>query len=273
MVPTPSLLALDFDGVICNGLVEYFQTAWRTYCQIWSPDTPTPPEGLAERFYRLRPVIETGWEMPVLIRAQMQGIDEAAILANWGQIAQHILVEDEIEPKILATKLDGLRDNWTATDLDEWLSLHGFYPGVIYKLKTLLDSPVRLFIITTKEGRFVRSLLQKQGLDVPDRQLFGKESGQPKHQVLRDLLVEYATEGQPPVIWFVEDRLKTLQNVQKYGELDEVGLYLADWGYNTASERQAAEEDDRIRVLSLEQFNQDFSSWDSTQRSVMCNSQ
>lgn len=270
-MPTPNLLALDFDGVICNGLVEYFQTAWRTYCQIWSPDESDPPEGLAERFYRLRPVIETGWEMPVLIRAQMQGIDEAAILANWGQIARQISIEDGIEPEILATKLDGLRDNWIATDLDGWLSLHGFYPGTIQKLKTLLNSPVRVLIITTKEGRFVRSLLRKQGIDFPDRQLFGKESGQPKHQVLRDLLVEYATEGQTPAIWFVEDRLKTLQNVQKYEELAEVGLYLADWGYNTAAERQVAKEDDRLRVLSLEQFNEDFSSWDSKQRSVMGN--
>ncbi|MCY7286501.1 MAG: HAD family hydrolase, partial [Cyanobacteria bacterium CAN_BIN43] len=32
----PTLLALDFDGVLCNGLMEYFQTAWRVYCQIWS---------------------------------------------------------------------------------------------------------------------------------------------------------------------------------------------------------------------------------------------
>jgi phosphoglycolate phosphatase-like HAD superfamily hydrolase len=260
-VPTPNLLALDFDGVICNGLVEYFQTAWRTYCQIWSPDDSTPPEGFAESFYRLRPVIETGWEMPILICAKMQGIDEEAILANWGQIAQKILVEEGLEPKTLAAQLDGLRDNWIASDLDGWLSLHQFYPGVVQQVQKLLDSPIQVFIITTKEGRFVRSLLQQQGIDFPTQQLFGKESGKPKHQVLRELLAEYTKEAQPPVIWFVEDRLKTLQNVQKYGELAEVGLYLANWGYNTAAERQEADEDDLIRVLSIEQFSQDFSVW------------
>ncbi|MGB3560402.1 MAG: HAD hydrolase-like protein [Geitlerinemataceae cyanobacterium] len=260
-MPTPHLLALDFDGVICNGLVEYFQTAWRTYCQIWSPDDSTPPEGFAESFYRLRPVIETGWEMSVLIRAQMQGLSEEAILANWRQIAQNILVEEGLEPKTLATQLDGFRDNWIASDLDGWLSLHEFYPGVIQRLQKLLESPIQLFIITTKEGRFVRSLLQQQGIDFPFQQLFGKESGKPKHQVLRELSIEYTTAGKPPTIWFVEDRLKTLQNVQKYGELAEVGLYLADWGYNTAAERQEAEEDNRIRLLSLEQFSQDLLSW------------
>ncbi|MHC5726941.1 MAG: HAD family hydrolase, partial [Nostoc sp.] len=33
---SPTILALDFDGVICDGLIEYFEVSWRTYCQIWS---------------------------------------------------------------------------------------------------------------------------------------------------------------------------------------------------------------------------------------------
>jgi 3-deoxy-D-manno-octulosonate 8-phosphate phosphatase KdsC-like HAD superfamily phosphatase len=27
----PQTLALDFDGVLCDGLLEYFETAWRAY--------------------------------------------------------------------------------------------------------------------------------------------------------------------------------------------------------------------------------------------------
>ena len=56
----PNILALDFDGVLCNGLEEYFLTAWRTYCQVWEPASQEPTEDLALVFYRLRPVIETG---------------------------------------------------------------------------------------------------------------------------------------------------------------------------------------------------------------------
>ncbi|TAF20763.1 MAG: HAD family hydrolase, partial [Nostocales cyanobacterium] len=39
---SPTILALDFDGVICDGLIEYFEVAWRTYCQIWSSAKDTP---------------------------------------------------------------------------------------------------------------------------------------------------------------------------------------------------------------------------------------
>jgi hypothetical protein len=182
------ILALDFDGVICNGLIEYFQTAWRTYCRIFSPAAIDPTPQLAESFYRLRPVIETGWEMPILIAAQSQGIAEEEILKNWAEIADRIVAENRLNPKEVANLLDGLRDEWIASDLDGWLSLHQFYPGVVESLKLPIDSSILPIIITTKEGRFVRSLLAQEGIELPDSQLYGKEVGKPKHQVLRELI-------------------------------------------------------------------------------------
>ena len=95
-VDTSSILALDFDGVVCDGLIEYFETAWRTYCQIWSPSSYTPSAEIAASFYRLRPVIETGWEMPILIKALVEGISEQEILQQWGEISQSIVAKRQI---------------------------------------------------------------------------------------------------------------------------------------------------------------------------------
>ncbi|MEA5577428.1 HAD family hydrolase [Anabaena sp. UHCC 0451] len=256
---SPTILALDFDGVICDGLIEYFEVAWRTYCQIWSSAKDTPPDDLALRFYRLRPVIETGWEMPVLIKALIEGFSDEKILQEWVNITPHILAADNLEAKAVARKLDSLRDEWIATDLDAWLSLHKFYPGVIEKLKMTLDSGVQLFIVTTKEGRFVKRLLQKEGVDLPDTAIFGKEVKRPKYETLRELIEK--AEHKPVKLWFVEDRLKTLQLVQQQSDLDHVQLFLADWGYNTQPEREAGQNDAHIRVISLSDFSQDFSSW------------
>lgn len=248
---TSKILAFDFDGVICNGLIEYFQTAWRTYCKIWSPAETNPPDRLAESFYRLRPVIETGWEMPVLIKAQLQGIAEAELLQNWVEIASAIVRQDGLNPSDIGTELDGLRDEWIASDLEGWLSLHQFYPGVVETLQALCNSPIVPTIITTKEGRFVRSLLGQQGIELPNDRLYGKESGKPKHQVLREIL----ERDRPSAIAFIEDRLKTLQSIQKYDDLNTVKLYLADWGYNTQSEREAAAENPAIQVISLDRLH------------------
>ncbi|MBO1057479.1 MAG: HAD family hydrolase [Dolichospermum sp. JUN01] len=256
---SPTILALDFDGVVCDGLIEYFEVAWRTYCQIWSPINDTPPDDLALRFYRLRPVIETGWEMPVLIKALIEGFSDDQILQSWTNITPQILAADNLEAKAVSTKLDHLRDEWIQTDLNGWLSLHRFYPGVIERLKITLKSEIQLYIVTTKEGRFVKQLLQQEGVNLPPENIFGKEVKRPKYETLRELIKK--ANIQNVSLWFVEDRLKTLQLVKQQSDLDNVKLFLADWGYNTQPEREAGKNDPRIQLISLSHFAHDFSTW------------
>ena len=45
----PDVLALDFDGVLCDGMREYFETSRRTYAKAW-PEEPAPGEDLLPRF-------------------------------------------------------------------------------------------------------------------------------------------------------------------------------------------------------------------------------
>ena len=251
----PTILALDFDGVLCDGKVEYFATTWQTYCQVWQPASLEPPEDLAPGFYRLRPVIETGWEMPLLLRAMIQGIPEDEILLNWQPIAQELLRTENLQASELGPLLDKQRDRSISTDLAGWLAYHRFYPGVVPRVRSLFESPVEPVIITTKEERFVRKLLQQQGIEFSEGKIYGKGCKRPKYEILREL------GGSVEKIWFIEDRLKTLRLVEQQPDLEPVKLYLADWGYNTASERESVRNTDRIRLLSLEQFVQDFSAW------------
>lgn len=245
-----SILALDFDGVICDGLVEYFASTKRAYQQIWSDEQID--DNLAPSFYQLRPVIETGWEMPILLRALVKGIGEAEILKDWNAIALKILNSEGLDKATVVKKLDGVRDNWIKHDLDSWLSLHRFYPGMIEHLQQIIDSAVELYIVTTKEGRFVKKLLQQQGINLPEAQIIGKESKRPKYETLRIIRDKHQTGGENLSIVFVEDRLKALEMVAQQPDLEFVGLFLADWGYNLESDRNLAQQDQRIQLLSLE---------------------
>lgn len=258
----PDILAFDFDGVICDGLIEYFQTAWKAYCRIWNPTPQTPPDGLAERFYPLRPVVESGWEMPVLLRSLLLGATHDEILSDWQAIAHRRIELEGLTPTELAQAVDGVRDEWIARDADEWLAQHRFYPGVINRLRQCLDEIPQVFIISTKEGRFIQQLLQQEQIEITSSQIYGKEVRQPKHETLRQLTHRYAHAHQRnPDLWFIEDRLKTLHTVQSHPDLEHVRLYLADWGYNTEGDRTMAQQDTRIQLLSLSTFSQPFSDW------------
>ena len=253
----PDVVAFDFDGVICDGLIEYFQTAWRAYCRLFKPETNEPPAGLAERFYPLRPVIETGWEMPMLLRALILGKADDEIIAGWPAMALPYLAAANLEKAEAAKILDGERDTWIATDLDGWLAQHRFYPNLLSVLQTCLGKRPT-YIVSTKEGRFIQKLLQQSGVAMPPEQILGKEVKRPKYETLRLLTADHRTHGQPPTIWFIEDRIKALQSVKKQPDLNHVELFLADWGYNLAPERQTAQADGRIDLLSLDSVVQKF---------------
>jgi phosphoglycolate phosphatase-like HAD superfamily hydrolase len=258
----PAILALDFDGVVCDGLIEYFQTAWQAYCQLFLETVKEPPEGLAERFYPLRPVIETGWEMPLLVHALRQGVADEAVLDHWPALVQEILAETKVDPNTAMAAVDGVRDRWIQSDLDGWLDLHRFYPGVIERLQGAIAAGVFPFIISTKEGRFIQALLQKEGVDFPREQIIGKEIKQPKPKTLRQIQ-QSPPDGleQSTPIWFVEDRLQTLDKVKADDALQDITLFLADWGYNTQAEKERAASDSRIHLLSLSQLVREFSAW------------
>lgn len=265
MVAAPGILALDFDGVLCDGLVEYFQTAWKAYCQLFSEGEKSPPDGLAEQFYPLRPVIETGWEMPLLLHALQQGVKDTDVLDHWQSIVQDILQDTGIDPDVAMSAVDGTRDRWIRDDLQGWLSLHRFYPGVIERLQQAIASDVFPLIISTKEGRFIHSLLAQAGVELSRNRIIGKEIKQPKTVTLRQLQQTPPTEAaRSEPIWFVEDRFKTLVKVKAQDDLQDITLFLVDWGYNTAAEKEKAVNDSRIHLLSLSQLVREFSAWTET---------
>ncbi|MEL4896437.1 HAD family hydrolase [Crocosphaera sp. Alani8] len=259
MSNTPKILALDFDGVICNGLKEYFQTTLRTYQKLWNSHSEDNLESCANSFYQLRPVIETGWEMPILLRALVLEYEKPNIVSNWHQICSEIVTKENLNKEEVMATLDGVRDDWIKTDLDNWLALHEFYPGVLEKLGQILNSSTRLYIVTTKEGRFVKQLLKQQNLSFPEVNIFGKEVKQPKYETLRQILKN--NQETPNNLWFIEDLLKTLKKVQSQDDLKQVNLFLADWGYNTSKTHELVNQDNEIYLLSLNKFSQDFSKW------------
>ena len=120
-IQSPQILALDFDGVICNGLVEYFQTTHRAYCYIWNQEFPEPSAELASSFFALRPLIETGWEMPILLRALISGIPEPQIWQSWLEIKREIIATAKLNQQEIAQQVDSVRDDWIQNDLENWL--------------------------------------------------------------------------------------------------------------------------------------------------------
>jgi phosphoglycolate phosphatase-like HAD superfamily hydrolase len=269
VTPHPTILALDFDGVVCEGMREYFESSRRTCERMW-PQGPPVTAGFFAPFSDLRPVIETGWEMPILLRALALGMPPARLAREWAAAREDVLASDGAPRGVVLDRLrrmlDDVRRAWIDQDSSDWLTHHALYCPVD-DLRRVVAVPARTVIVTTKEGEFARRLLEHWGIGVAE--IYGKESGTHKCDNLVQLLQEHsAKHGAVPTLWFVEDRLETLQCVRGCAAtrsvLEAVRLFLAAWGYNTEAARDRARADPRIRLLTLTQFTAGPATWIET---------
>ncbi len=244
------LVALDFDGVLCDSASETAETAWRAGGAIWPDwrDRPVPEEHVA-RFRRLRPVLETGYQSIPLMRLAVTEPDEARTLAAFPDLCEQILAQAGMTRQQSINLFGATRDAWIRDDLPGWLGRHAFYPGTIQALQALRRQ-ARVIILTTKQERFVQALLKGQAVELPPEAIFGLERGFKKEELLERFLAE--PEVDKADCHFVEDRLETLQRVLTRPRLAPLNLYLAEWGYVTDSERKRARTCDRIRVIGLD---------------------
>jgi hypothetical protein len=260
----PDILAIDFDGVLGDGMREYFETSRRTYARVW-PGGPAVGDDAFPAFRRLRPVIMTGWEMPLLLRAIVLGQPEGTLAAGWEAVRDRLVagggggLPGSALVDRLAHNLDEVRREWIATDQAGWLAENVPYCPPA-ELRRLLAEAGRAVLVTTKEGEFARRILDDWGVTLAA--IEGKEAGTHKCENLRALIAEHvAAHGRRPRLWFVEDRLETLQHVTTHADLADVGLFLAAWGYNTEATRAAVAKDPRVRLLDLDWFRRGLTAW------------
>src|SRR3954470_2676195 len=138
----PRILALDFDGVVCDGRPEYFETAWQAYVAAWPKPalTAARPAAIAARFSELRPLIESGWEMPLMVHALLAGVGDDALTdrAAWLKAAPGLMKAAGGGCGAGGKALNPGRDGLFARRPGPWGRLHPFLPGVAAKVRAPL---------------------------------------------------------------------------------------------------------------------------------------
>ncbi len=229
------IYALDFDGVICDSAVETAITGWKAAGSIWSDMPKDVPQAMIDRFRLIRPNIETGYEAISAMRLLFLGGTVESIVSGYGEKIQALLTEAHVTVDDLKKLFGETRDVWIADDLADWVNMNPLFTGVAAKLQKL-GHQCSWYVVTTKQERFVKQILKANAIDLADERIFGLDRNMSKVEVLKGLLQTHPNE----TIYFVEDRLPTLLNVLKTGELAGVKLIFALWGYNTAEDKVLA---------------------------------
>ena len=251
---SPSLLVFDFDGVIVDGMNEYWWSARRACLQL-NPAVDLP-ESTPPQFRQLRPWIHHGWEMVLsaaLISEQRGPLEQLGVQAfvhDYTAQCTAALERFGWTPALLQQTLEVVRADAVRTDRDSWLALHQPYPGVPERLTAFSQENIAWAVLTTKARDFTAELLASMGLK-PER-LDGHESGS-KPEVLRRLACDWTLEG------FVEDRRPTLETVRTTPGLETLPCWLVSWGYLRPTD--VTDLSGGIRLLRPEQFAAPLADW------------
>ena len=221
------LLVFDFDGVLMDGMPEYWWSARRA-AQGLDPSLVLPEQAPAA-FAALRPQIHKGWEM-VLVAAALARPDFSleAWLRNYDQALALELAQVTASEEALQAALETVRDTALREDPAAWLALHRFFPGVERRLRQLGEEGVPWLVLTTKGGAYATRLLEAAGLE--PQAVYGHERGSKP-----DVLLSLRNAERP--LWFVEDRRPTLERVRTTPGLEPVRCFLALWGYLAPGDR------------------------------------
>jgi phosphoglycolate phosphatase-like HAD superfamily hydrolase len=242
------IYVFDFDGVICESVMETAITGWKAANTIWGDMPDLVPQEKIDQFRLVRPVIETGYE--AILAMRLLYLDESieAIRNGYSEKFKELKTNADLTLDGLKKLFGDTRDAWIENDLTDWLRMNPLYEGVAERLQEL-GQHSSWYIATTKHERFVKLILQANQVNLADEQIFGLDRNMSKMEVLKGLLQTHPNE----TIYFVEDRLPTLMSVLRNEELSKVKLFLALWGYNTAKDKTIAAKE-AITALHLEDF-------------------
>lgn len=245
------LIALDFDGVICDSAIETAMTAWKAAGYLWNEMNNSPPSSqLIEQFRQVRPRLKTGYEAILIVRLLQQGECVETLLTDYRVKQQQAIESSKQDIAGLKQLFGQTRDLWIDQDKDHWLKMNPLFLGVAKKLQALNQQQIPWSIITTKQERFVSQILAAYEIKLPYEKIFGLDRNLSKETVLIDLLGQYPQHE----IHFVEDRLPTLMKVMAYPQLHAVKLFFATWGYNTHADKIQAIHQPRIESITLPNF-------------------
>ena len=253
-----SLLVFDFDGVIIDGISEYWESSNKAFINLVQENINTlnVQTNIPKAFKDLRPWVQYGWEM-VLIAAELSRpksklkIEGFKIFANnYHENCKEALKVWNWSPHDLQKSLDNTRKDSINNDLLSWLNAHKAFPGIINRLIQFQSEGYEIAILTTKSAEFTFQILKS--INFKPNMLFGHESGTKKN-VLLNLSKKFIIKA------FIEDRRATLERIISTPELIKIPCYLATWGYLKPQDFEHLPSN--IQLLDLKTLNTPITNW------------
>lgn len=217
-------MILDFDGVICDSIYECFLVAYNAYLRVEGQNVNkllfTSSETLKRYFVRNRHFVRPAREYYILFKWYEMFHGKDLSLRRFKQLNAEYIDK--------CTKFSSIfyvvREEFRSKSKDKWLKLNQVYPGVIKGIYEL-SSFFKVYILTTKDRKSVKLILDNKGLTIKDEIIYSKENNSSKIDSAKVILRK--NNCKPGNAWFVDDNIEYLDELSSLG----INCCLARWGF------------------------------------------
>ncbi|MFC1746926.1 hypothetical protein ACFLZR_01160 [Candidatus Neomarinimicrobiota bacterium] len=218
------ILALDFDGVICDSLEECLVSTWNAWHRLrgsdeWAETTSSIPMGIAHRFRRNRHFARNAPEFWCIIHWAITEETDIPQDQYPALVAEHAASMAAFEPVFFES-----RHRLSTADPEQWLALHTMYPEFLDGWDDL-RSVYPVYIVTTKDLKSVRMFNRHWSLGIPDDHLWTKERALPKADMIRHIAFRHHLPMHR--IFFVDDH----PDIGRSVSATEANCFWASWGF------------------------------------------
>ncbi|MEE3649869.1 MULTISPECIES: HAD family hydrolase [unclassified Brenneria] len=230
------LIAMDFDGVVVDGVDECMLIAWnvlhdRPLGDFNQDVLQKIPRQMASRFKKLRNFVR----------------HDGHFIASFSELGNEVMNNDEFsaiyesfspkEKDIFRDKFIQYRKQARNTYPIFWAKLH----RPLLDISKLFSTSHDIYIVSGKDEDSISFILREHGLNVPTEKIFGRMTD--KNETLTSLKLIAAAKNEEML--FIDDNIQNVIDALEHG----IQSFWANWGYNIPEHKVMAHKNG-INVLS-----------------------
>ena len=256
------ILALDFDGVIVDSVLDSLFVGHNAYLRLYGPGK--------KKYFGGKLFTFDNWEEAKkqhqeeikyyrTLRPYIRGATDYGLIQKLIEENKFVKNQEEFDNYRKAAKFDfeayekefyKERERLQNIDYRAWFNLEPPYPKVIEGIKKLLEEETKIVIATSNRRKAIARTFTSEyfGFTIGPEDILDKRYGEDKSEQMKQIVKLYNVKFEK--IYFVDDQLSHLIQARPLG----VKVFLAGWSYATEAQKEEAQKQDILVIEREEDF-------------------
>lgn len=256
------ILALDFDGVIVDSVLDSLFVGHNTYLRLYGREVKKNFGGelfTFENWEKIKRNYQKEIKYYRTLRPYIRGATDYGLIQKLMEEKKVIESQEEFDNYRNSVDFDfedyekefyKERERLQNIDYRAWFNLEPPYPKIIQGMKKLLEEEIKIVIATSNRRKAIMKSFTPEyfGFTIDPKDILDKRFGEDKSEQMRHIVKFYKVNFED--IYFVDDQVSHLIQTRPLG----IKVILAGWSYATEAQKEEARKQDILVIEREEDF-------------------